>query len=310
MVASLEGQQCRFQFFKYTDKGLIRQFAESFLFTDIPTLCEQFTNTCRKISCKGALCKWVLFSDHYQSISVDAPKVEDNEMAEALKWQVKDLLERPVEKSLVSFYRPNHPDQQFNQITAIAVEKELIEALIRASNTEDLILESIEIEELAIGNALLPQIGIDKLIGFVGENSSGLLYAFYHGGELCFCRHKKGKFIPEKQPVEEELLLEEDVVQQNSHSENSLQSEQREQEEEIFLLETQRTLDYVISQIYRRPLDRILLIDKPGSASLAETLSQLTETQVELVTMKSDYTQNGSFPPTVAEVGLLTDLPG
>ena len=54
--------------------------------------------------------------------------------------------------------------------------------------------------------------------------------------------------------------------------------DEQEAQEESFLLETQRTLDYVISQIFRRPLDAILLQQRSlNDQQLADTINQITD---------------------------------
>ncbi|TQV88531.1 hypothetical protein [Aliikangiella coralliicola] len=223
----------------------------------------------------------------YQTHSIDAPNVLDDELDNAIKWQIKDLLDHGVDEVLVSHYRPSHPDNRAKQVTAVVVEKQLVESLINITRESGLLMESIEIEELSIGNALIKHLSEDKIIGFVGEDDKGLVFNFYNGGELCFSRHKKGRFMPKA--GEGEFVLDTD----------------QEAQEESFLLETQRTLDYVISQIFRRPLDAILLQqESEKSEALAETIKQLTETDVILISPKVETKQENSQAPNLAEVGL------
>jgi len=286
LIASLQGQLCRVQLFDRTDSGLRQLAAMQLMFTEIEGLSSQFIKTIQKISAKGLNCRWMLNADHYQTHLIEAPKVTENEMREALKWQIKELVDKPVEDLLVSHYRPNHPDQSYNQINAVVVEKSLVESLIKLTDDADLELESIEIEELCIGNALIDNLDDKKIVGFVGENSAGLVFNFYNGNELCFSRHKKGRFIP-RQPSESEFVLDDEVQEQ----------------EDSFLLETQRTLDYVISQIFRRPLDRLLLQKEETKENLAETMGQLTDTRVDWVESLVNSAEDCEFPPNLAETG-------
>ncbi len=285
LVASLVGQQCRIQLFDCQTNPISQTFAAQFLFTDLEHLADEFIASTRKHASKNTLCRWMLSADHYQSYSVDAPNVSNNEMREALKWQIKELLDKPVDEMLISHYRPNHPDASYDQINAVAVEKKLVESLIDTTARAGFTLDAIEIEELCIGNALIDQLE-DKVVGFVGENHAGLIFNFYHQNELCFSRYKKGRYIP-KQPSEQELVL----------------GDEQQAQEDSFLLETQRTLDYVVSQIFRRPLDCIFLQKTNTNEKLAETMSQLTDIPVIWADLGIAANADSPFPPSLAEAG-------
>ena len=199
MVASLEGQNCRVQHLKKQEDGLIQLAAKHFLYTSREQLASEFKQICRELSLKNNLCRWVLSRENYQTHTVDRPNVSKKEMDTALKWQIKDLLEQPVEDVLVSHYQPLHPNQQESQLIAVVVEKSLVVSLIDMTRSAGLEMDSIEIEELSIGNAFSNQLAEDKITGFVGEDSKGLIFNFYNGTELCFSRYKKGRFMPRRQ---------------------------------------------------------------------------------------------------------------
>ena len=72
----------------------------------------------------------------------------------------------------------------------------------------------------------------------------------------------------------------------------------------VFLLETQRTLDYVISQIFRRPLDAILLQQRsPKDQQLADTINQITDIPVHLIEAPMLEQPELPFLPSLAEAG-------
>ncbi|MCW8875611.1 MAG: hypothetical protein OQJ89_08720 [Kangiellaceae bacterium] len=287
VIASLEGQHCRIQHFKLQENKLIQLAAKSFLFTSVDQLAEEFIQVCREQSLKSCCCRWMLSRDHYQTHTLDRPKVTEKEMNTALKWQIKDLLEQPVEDVLVGHYQPMHPDKPEAQVIAVVVERDLIVKLIEMSRAAGLEMDSIEIDELCIGNAFLEQLTPERITGFVGEDSSGLIFNFYNGQNLCFSRYKKGRFMPTVKNDEEFVL-----------------DDEQEAQEESFLLETQRTLDYVISQIFRRPLDSILLQQRSANdQQLADTINQITEIPVQLIEAPLLEQPDLPFLPTLAEAG-------
>lgn len=284
LIVSLEEQECRIQQF-HAQKDQINQVAAgTFSYQDESQLVENLTKWCKQNSARGIVCRWNLSRHHYQTFNVDPPNVLAKEMDEAIKWQVKDLIEANISQVLVSHYRPALPEGPNNQIVAVVVSKSLIETLIEATQKAGLELESIDVEELTIGHALHQFLDDEKVIGYIGEDSIGLVFNFYNQGGLSFSRHKKGRFLPGN----DGFSLEQD-----------LQSQQ-----DAFLLETQRTLDYVVSQIFRRPIDTILLQHRSDSdEELANLINQITEIQVSLIS--PDYQTNASdlLPPNLVDIG-------
>jgi len=302
IVCAIDGQQCRLNYFDKSTEDLILSSTTTFEYAEEAELAQNLQAWCKQNVAKGAACRWLLSHDLYQTYNVDKPSVDETEMAQALKWQIKDQLDFPVDAVLLCYYQPNHPDPQDKQLVAVTVEKKLVESLITLTHSVHLTMESIEIEELAIGQALLPYLGDGKIVGYVGEDNSGLVFNFYLDNQLCFTRHKKGRFMP-KTPGQEFSLEADDA-----------QIKERETQQENFLLETQRTLDYVISQLFRKPIDKLLLLQRLGSGEsgdnsageLLQTLQQLTDTPVSLVTSEHDLTPVDENLPTLAELGCAT----
>lgn len=286
LVALVDERTCRLQHFKLADSGLEQLNAGSLEYTGHDDLSSQFIEWTRLNQVKNAECRWILSRSLYQTYQIDPPNVLPKEMDEAIKWQVKDLLEYPIDQALVTHYQPSFKEGQSEQVTAIATNKLLVESIIEAAQKTDLTFTSIDIEELTIGHALGDYIEENQLIGFVGEDISGLVFNFYQSGGLAFTRHKKGKFLP------------------NSHQHEFSLEQEQEAEEEAFLLETQRTLDYVVSQIFRRPIDKILLQENSREdAKLAEVIHQITELEVNLVSPRLISDNEDLAKPSLAEVG-------
>lgn len=284
LIVSLEEQECRIQQFQSQNQQIHQLAAGNFNYQDEKQLAENFSLWCKQNNIRGIACRWNLSRTHYQTFNIDPPNVLAKEMDQAIKWQIKDLIEANIEQVLVSHYRPALPDAPNNQIVAVVVSKTLVETLIQVTLQAGLELESIDVEELTIGHALTPYLDDNKVVGFIGEDSTGLVFNFYNQGGLSFSRHKKGKFMPNN----EELSLEQD----------------RETEQEAFLLETQRTLDYVVSQIFRRPIDSILLQQNTESdQALADLINQITEIQVSLVAPTYQTNSSELLSPKLVDIG-------
>jgi Tfp pilus assembly PilM family ATPase len=300
IVASVHAQQASFHYFDLESPGLIQTHSQLITYDNNQQLQEAFVDWLREHNLKNKNCSWLIGRDSYQSYSIESPmsmneKLPEKEKREALKWQIKDSLGYNLDNVLISYYKPEHPDPNNQQVTVIATEKTLVESLISVTQKSGLTLKSIEIEELAIGQAILSELSTNKIVGYIGEDNAGLIFNFYDGDKLAFSRHKKGLFIPKQQ-------------------EFSIDSE-NEQENQSFLLETQRTMDYVIGQLFRKPIDKLLIQPEQINASLdsdkatsnqplAETIQQLLDIPVSLITSPFSFDNNGSVKPSLAELGV------
>ena len=286
LVITLDDNSCRLQHFKQAEGKLQHLASGQFNYTSHANYHDQLLNWCKNLPGGPIACRIVLSRNLYQTHLVDPPNVLAKELAEALKWQIKDLIDQPIDKVLVTHYQPSMAESQNNQIIAVVTNRNMVEELIDSCRQAGLLLESIDIEELTLGHALLTYLDNDKIIGFIGEDNSGLVFNFYSKGGLVFSRHKKGRFLPNQQ--REEFSLEQD----------------NQAEQDSFLLETQRTLDYVVSQIFRRPIDKILLQQNSGDDdSLAVLIKQITELDVSLVTSVIEQTDPQLPPASLVEVG-------
>jgi len=230
----------------------------------------------RDNKCKGLHCHWLLSRKLYKTINIKPPEVPDSEISTAVKWLIKDQIEQPLESLLTAHYKPYNQDQESEKLTVVVSEKSLIENLIAITKESGLQLESIQINELtpASGLAALKKLkptskdpNENKITGFIDEDELGLIYNFYAGSTFAFTRHIKGRFFP-------------NVIE----GEFSLESDNRQTQLDQFLLETQRTLDYCISQIFRRPVDSLVLdASKTTDLELIAALEQITELPISRV---------------------------
>jgi len=232
----------------------------------LDTLCNQWL---QQIKAKRLDCHWLLSRSLYKTIAIKPPKVPDVELDNAIKWLVKDQVDQPLDKLLVSHYQPANSEQGVEKLSAVITDKALIEKLLEITHKNNLNIVSILIDELSAGNALAQELKPEKITGFIDQDKNGLIYNFYIGKELAFTRHIKGRFFPK--PQDSPFSLESDAEEQLDR----------------FLLETQRTLDYCISQVFRRPVDS-LIVDaaKVFGDKTISSLEQITELPVQNFSLK------------------------
>lgn len=288
VTVAIHSQGCRACYFSAEQEQLQLKASIEFSYTGTEDIERQLADWSKQNQLKNIPCRWVLERELYQTFNIAAPKVLEKEMSQALKWQIKDLINLPLDDVLLSYYKPHHPDSNNDQIVTVAVERSLVESLIFSTQNAGLTLQAIEIEELLIGQALMPKLSADKVIGYVGEDRNGLTFYFYQGDKLAFSRHKKGYFMPSAS--EDELSLETD----------------QQAKQDAFLLETQRTMDYVVSQLFRKPVDTLYLDQQSGeNAALLEIITQITDTPVASFSLPVDTQQTDMVQPSLAELGCL-----
>ena len=241
------------------------------------------------LKAKGTACQWLLSRSLYKTFSIAAPKVPDSELASTIKWLVKDQLEQSLDSVLVSYYRPHTIEREADKIVAVAVEKEFVENLINITTNLQLDLSSIQIDELSSVAALGHLSEETQICGLIDEDHQGLIYNFYVCRSLAFTRHIRGRFFPNQ-----------------SDSSFSLDDDNNEEQTDRFLLETQRTLDYCISQFFRSPVNRLALnASKADNNNLVESLEQIAELPVDLVevTAPTDDSNSETLALTISEAG-------
>ncbi len=257
--------------------------------SDLEEICATWL---KKVNAKGVDCFWLLSRQLYKTINLVPPKVAKSELDSSIKWLVKDQVEQPLEQLIVCHYQPFTDPNDSEKLTAVIAQRSFIETLIEVTDAIGLNLVKIDISELTPRNSLSKQLQDNQIVGLIEQDKRGLIYNFYIGQALAFTRHIKGRFFPKLS------------------SEFSLESDQQEQTDQ-FLLETQRTLDYCVSQIFRRPVNG-LIIDAAQSndAKLIESIEQVTEISVTQVGLKESDTNNheesDAIELTIAETGILS----
>lgn len=96
----------------------------------------------------------VLPESAYQTILVDRPKVAEAEIAEALQWKIKDMLNFDIEQAVIDYI--DLPTDAYRgrgqKIYAVAAQKQTIDHIDNWCQQIGLILTLIDIPELALLN--------------------------------------------------------------------------------------------------------------------------------------------------------------
>jgi MSHA biogenesis protein MshI len=135
-------------------------------------------------------CTLVLHPAYYQLLLTDAPAVESAELAQAVRWKIKDLMSFPLEEAAVETFPL--PDDAYHgrqkKLYAAAIQKETLQNLVAPVENAGLALDCIDIAELSLQNIALrcaPCEGAMAVLQLFG--AEGILN-LVEDGEIYFCR--------------------------------------------------------------------------------------------------------------------------
>lgn len=202
-------------------------------------------------SLKGVAANLVLSQDQYQIFQAERPPVEANEMAEAVRWKLGDLLDYPASEAVIdTFPFPDDATRDRGKlINAVCARHELIGGHVEVVREAGLELNRIDVAELALRN-LVAQADPEA-------RGAALLYLSENHGHMVFCR---GSMLYMARRIEVSMAQLRDAASQ-------------EQAVQALALEMQRSLDYYESQLRQVPPGRIQVAGHPEHLPLAGMLT-------------------------------------
>ncbi|MDO8345743.1 MAG: MSHA biogenesis protein MshI [Cellvibrio sp.] len=107
-----------------------------------------------KLGLQKVPCNLVMGAGNYQLILGEAPKVPEEELAEALRWRMKDLVQFPIAEAVINaFLLPEDSARGTSRMAyAVVAQRKQIEAQVSAAKMAGLSLKNIDIPELVLRN--------------------------------------------------------------------------------------------------------------------------------------------------------------
>lgn len=199
----------------------------------------------------GAL---LLARGQYQFHQVDSPDVPEAERAQAVKWQLQDQLDYPVEQACVDVVPvPSDPNRaaESTQVFAVSARDAVIRAQIEACHQAKLPLSIIDVPELASRNIAHLYETDGRAVGLLSLSDEGSLLTFTHRGEMLVAR-------------ELDVTLTQVLEATGEHFEPTM---------ERIALEIQRTCDHVDRRFNYAGVARVLVSPLPQGLGVLEYLS-------------------------------------
>jgi MSHA biogenesis protein MshI len=189
----------------------------------------------------GAPVNLLLHPAAYQMLLLDCPEVAGDELRDAMRWRVKDLISEPLEQVVVdAFALPADAYRGRSRMAYCAVlSKSRMHDMARLVRHAELRLGSIDVTEMAFRNLGLLAGAEGLNLALLRLRSSEGLICVQHGADLYMARR-----------IEHGLAQADDL--------GGMQ------------LEIQRSLDYFESQLGKGYINRLLLLPmkRDGSAAL------------------------------------------
>lgn len=199
------------------------------------------SNFVNEYKLKGLPCTLVLHPRCYQLLLADRPDVEEEEIAEAIPWQVKDLLHYPLEEVVLQHIPL--PDDAFSRrkqmIYVAAAPKALLNQMSDMIDQSELKLDSIDIAELVVYRSVMSDREINK--------NTAVLYIDNKQGFISLGQ-QHAMYLSRSVDIGLDTLL---PAIKSATNDGPIQAELP---QDTFLLNTQRSLDYYDSQQGKGPV--------------------------------------------------------
>jgi len=201
----------------------------------------------------------VLQKENYSLLQVEAPQVPDAEMKDAVRWQVREMLETPLEDTVTSHVQvPDHMRGGRSPFLYVAAaQRSVLDDLAHPFHTAHLKIGSFDIPEMSLRNlvTLLPEDTQGVACLYLLPRRSLLIIC--HRGELCLARDFNMGWDDLIQDIHQPV----DTPQVSSSVDQ-------------MTLEIQRSLDYYNSSFSMPPVGNLVVMPPqkmvPGLCSLLE----------------------------------------
>jgi len=204
-----------------------------------------------ELGADGSDCHVVLSPGQFKTYPIEKPKVEENELADAARWKVKDLLDFDLEEAVTDVYA--FPEDALRgrpaQVNVVVSRKAIIQEIVDLIGNTGLELKSIDIADLAIRNvAQSISDNHDRAVAVLYLRNGAGMMVLVKGPTVYFSRHFDFSSQALNEPSQQDS-----VIQQ-------------------LALEVQRSFDYFESQMGQVPPQTIYLVGPSPNIPLANML--------------------------------------
>jgi MSHA biogenesis protein MshI len=146
---------------------------------------------CRQHDLCSGNAVYALEIGNYQLLQVAPPEVPEAELREALRWQIRDLVDFPLEEAVIDFFHVSRGHQREGARTAYVVVARQALVRQRAALMEEARLEiqAIDIPELVLRNLATLHPDAERGVAFLYFAAESGMIIVVRGRELCLARN-------------------------------------------------------------------------------------------------------------------------
>lgn len=225
--------------------------------------CDLVASFVAKHNLQNYRCNIVMPASDYQMLLVERPDVADEELREAVKWRVKDLISSSIDSVVVDIFElPSDANKAGKKMLyAVVAELSRVQFFIELAKQADLKLENIDIEVLTLRNLTLLK-DVPRGAAVVRLRPGAGDVSIYKNGSLYLSRHFKLDFGGG---------LLDDLP------------------EDALALEVQRSFDYVERQMGQVPPGVLFVCGEGiGAEKITETLQRSLPCPIELLDVSAE----------------------
>lgn len=156
-------------------------------YREIPAKAESLKRIVQELSIQGDECYIVLDHSDYGVITVEAPKVAESEMRDAVKWKIKGLIDIPVEQAVIDVFpipAGVNVRRGPSQIFVVSAATDTVNAHAKMVKQAGLKLVAVDIAELAIRNIVRRLTAEQNGLMTITYLEDRVLIGLYQGGQL------------------------------------------------------------------------------------------------------------------------------
>lgn len=236
----------------------------------------QLTGYIKKKGLKKKSCVVVLEETQYSLIQLPAPPVEDEELKSAVRWSIKDLINCPVEDTVIDVFRVPVQEHREEKIYVVATPKADIQQTVDFIRKTGLRLQAIDIEELSLGEIIEQMNDYQRGVAVLHLDSSNGAISLFSNSALYLSRK-----IDAGMKQLEEALAQENATQATECIYESI------------ILELQRSLDYYESEFARPPITKLIVTPKhPILQGFCDYVGSHSGLAVEFLNLAQVFTES------------------
>lgn len=226
----------------------------------------------------GADCNLVLSPKDYNIFLVEAPQVEPQEVAAAVRWKIKDLLDMPIEDAILDVF-PLPDDAasrgRGNMIYVAVASRQTIERYVHLLDNSGLQLQYIDVPEMVMRNITSRFADDRNGLAFIALKESGSIMNITRAGQLYLTRKINTVIGPD-------VMMESDW----------------EMTRDRLALEIQRSLDYFESQMGQNPVSQLMIAPRAkDTESMMNSLGEALASPVGMLDFANDLESAESLTP-------------